>query len=32
MVAIQDIQPGEELFENYQEFDLEFDDYKDELF
>jgi SET domain-containing protein len=30
--AIQDIQPGEELFENYQEFDLEFDDYKDELF
>lgn len=28
MVAIQDIQPGEELFENYQEFDPEFDDYK----
>lgn len=32
MVAIQDIQSGEELFENYQEFDLEFNDYKDELF
>jgi len=28
VIAIQDIQPGEEMFENYQEFDLEFDDYK----
>jgi SET domain-containing protein len=26
-----DIQEGEELFENYQEFDTEFDDYKDDL-
>jgi SET domain-containing protein len=26
-----DIQEGEELFENYQEFDVEFDTYKDDL-
>jgi SET domain-containing protein len=31
-VALRDIQPGEELFENYGEFDSEFDEYKDELF
>lgn len=28
VIALKDIQPGEELFENYQEFDPEFDDYK----
>ena len=31
VIAIKDIQPGEELFENYQEFDVEFDTYKDDL-
>jgi len=27
-IALKDIQPGEELFTNYAEFDPEFDDYK----
>jgi SET domain-containing protein len=31
VIAIQDIQPGEEMFENYQEFDPEFDKYKNEF-
>jgi SET domain-containing protein len=30
--SLFDIQEGEELFENYQEFDTEFDDYKDSLY
>jgi SET domain-containing protein len=32
VIAVRDIQAGEELFENYGEFDSEFDEYKDELF
>jgi SET domain-containing protein len=31
VIAIRDIQPEEELFENYQEFDLEFNEYKNNL-
>jgi SET domain-containing protein len=31
VIAIQDIQTGEEMFENYQEFDPEFDEYKNEF-
>ena len=31
-IALKDIQPGEEFFTNYAEFDSEFDEYKDELF
>jgi SET domain-containing protein len=31
VIAIQDINVGDELFENYQEFDPNFDDYKDEF-
>lgn len=30
MISIRDIYPGEELFENYAEFDDCFDEYKDE--
>jgi len=30
-IALKDIQPGEELFTNYAEFDDCFDEYKDEL-
>jgi SET domain-containing protein len=29
--SLRDIKIGEELFENYKEFDLEFNEYKDEL-
>jgi hypothetical protein len=29
LIAIRDIKPGEELFENYSEFDDCFDEYKD---
>jgi len=32
IIALRDIKPGEELFENYAEFDDCFDEYKDELF
>lgn len=30
MISLRDIHPGEELFENYAEFDDCFDEYKDE--
>jgi SET domain-containing protein len=30
--ALKDIEPGDEFFENYEEFDPEFDEYKDEFF
>ena len=30
MISVRDIYPGEELFENYSEFDECFDEYKDE--
>jgi SET domain-containing protein len=30
MISLKDIHPGEELFENYAEFDDCFDEYKDE--
>jgi len=31
VIAIRDIEIGDELFENYQEFDPDFDEYKDSL-
>ena len=32
IIALEDIKPGEELFENYVEFDEYFDEYKNDLY
>lgn len=32
VISLVDIYPGQELFENYQEFDPEFDNYKEQFF
>jgi SET domain-containing protein len=32
IIALEDIKPGEELFENYAEFDEYFDEYKNDLY